>query len=98
MKNKENLTSGSEFITNQTNYSNIFTPEDFTEEHIMMRDSVKEFNEREIIPFRSRFEKKDYKLTEDLMRKAGEMGFLSIAVPEAIWWFRYGFCFNNVSL
>jgi len=82
MKNKENLISGSEFITDQTNYSNIFTPEDFTEEHIMMRDSVKEFNEREIIPFRSRFEKKDYKLTEDLMRKAGEMGFLSIAVPE----------------
>ena len=82
MKNKENLTSGSEFITNQTNFSNIFTPEDFTEEHIMMRESVKEFNDREIIPFRSRFEKKDYKLTEDLMRKAGEMGFLSIAVPE----------------
>lgn len=43
MKNKENLISGSEFITHQTNYSNIFTPEDFTEEHIMMRDSVKEF-------------------------------------------------------
>ncbi|MDB2355244.1 acyl-CoA dehydrogenase family protein [Flavobacteriaceae bacterium] len=82
MKNKENLISGSEFITHQTNHSNIFTPEDFTEEHIMMRDSVKEFNEREIIPFRSRFEQKDYKLTEDLMRKAGEMGFLSIAVPE----------------
>jgi len=82
MKNKENLISVSEFITHQTNHSNIFTPEDFTEEHIMMRDSVKEFNEREIIPFRSRFEQKDYKLTEDLMRKAGEMGFLSIAVPE----------------
>ncbi len=82
MKNKENLISGSEFITHQTNHSNVFTPEDFTEEHIMMRDSVKEFNEREIIPFRSRFEQKDYKLTEDLMRKAGEMGFLSIAVPE----------------
>ena len=82
MKNKENLISGSEFITHQTNHSNVFTPEDFTEEHIMMRDSVKEFNEREIIPFRSRFEQMDYKLTEDLMRKAGEMGFLSIAVPE----------------
>ena len=82
MKNKENLISGSEFITHQTNHSDVFTPEDFTEEHIMMRDSVKEFNEREIIPFRSRFEQKDYKLTEDLMRKAGEMGFLSIAVPE----------------
>jgi len=82
MKNKEKLIKGSQFITDQTNYTEIFTPEDFTEEHIMMRNSVKEFNDREIIPHRSRFEKKDYQLTEDLMRKAGEMGFLSIAVPE----------------
>ena len=82
MKNKEKLIRGSQFITDQTNYTEIFTPEDFTEEHIMMRNSVKEFNDREIIPHRSRFEKKDYQLTEDLMRKAGEMGFLSIAVPE----------------
>ena len=49
----------------------------------MMRDSVKEFVDKEIWPFKDRFEKKDYALTEETMRKAGEMGFLSIAVPEA---------------
>jgi alkylation response protein AidB-like acyl-CoA dehydrogenase len=42
-----------------------------------------EFNDREIIPHKARFEAKDFPLTESLMRKAGDMGFLSIAVPEA---------------
>jgi alkylation response protein AidB-like acyl-CoA dehydrogenase len=42
-----------------------------------------EFNDREIIPFRDRFENKDYAFTEEVMRKAGALGFLSVAVPEA---------------
>jgi alkylation response protein AidB-like acyl-CoA dehydrogenase len=33
--------------------------------------------------FKDRFEKKDYALTEETMRKAGDLGFLSVAVPEA---------------
>ena len=61
----------------------IFTPEDFTEEQKMMKDAVMEFNEREIIPFRDRFENKDYAFTEEVMRKAGALGFLGVAVPEA---------------
>ncbi|HRZ74212.1 MAG TPA: acyl-CoA dehydrogenase family protein, partial [Flavobacterium sp.] len=59
------------------------TPEDFSEEQIMMRDSVKEFVDKEIWPNKNRFEKKDFAFTEEVMRKAGEMGFLSVAVPEA---------------
>ena len=82
MKSKNNLIKGGEFIIKETKAFQVFTPEDFTEEHLMMRDSVREFNEREVIPFRSRFEKKDYQLTESVMKKAGEMGFLGIAVPE----------------
>jgi hypothetical protein len=48
----------------------------------MMKESVKEFVDREIWPNKERFEKKDYALTEEIMRKAGELGFLGIAVPE----------------
>lgn len=48
----------------------------------MMKDAVKEFNDREIIAHRERFEAKDYKLTEEVMKKAGELGFLGVAVPE----------------
>ena len=61
----------------------VFTPEDFSEEQLMMKEAVKEFNEREIIAHKDRFEAKDYKLTEEVMKKAGELGFLGVAVPEA---------------
>ncbi len=78
----ENITRGGQFIVKETNWQNIFTPEDFNEEQIMMRESVKEFVDKELWPFKERFEKKDYTLTEETMRKAGEMGFLSVSVPE----------------
>ena len=80
--NKE-LLRGGQFIVKETDCNNVFTPEDFSEEQKMMRDSVIEFVEREIWPHKERFEQKDYAFTKELMQKAGEMGLLSIAVPEA---------------
>ena len=79
---KKDLLRGGQFLVKETDAENIFTPEDFTEEQKMMRDSVKEFVDREIWPKKEEFEKKNYKLTEELMRKAGEMGFLGVTVPE----------------
>lgn len=80
-KNKE-LLRGGQFIVKESKAEDVFTPEDFTEEQQMMRDSVKEFVDREIWPKKEEFEKKNYKLTEEIMRKAGEMGFLGVSVPE----------------
>lgn len=82
MSNKDNLIRGGQFIVRETDAKDVFTPEDFTEEQRMMRDSVKEFIDKEVIPKKPQFEKKDYALTEDVMRKAGELGLLGIAVPE----------------
>lgn len=79
----QDLTRGGQFLVKETLAENIFTPENFTEEQKMMRDSVKEFIDREVWPNKDRFEKKDYKFTEEIMRKAGELGFLGVAVPEA---------------
>lgn len=74
---------GGQFLVKETNCEDVFTPEDFSEEQKMMKEAVMEFNDREIIPFKDRFEKKDYAFTEECMRKAGELGFLSVAAPEA---------------
>ena len=79
---QKNLLRGGQFLVKESNCEDIFTPEDFSEEQIMMREAVKEFNEREIIAHKARFEAKDYKLTEEVMKKAGEFGFLGVAVPE----------------
>tara|TARA_R110001632_G_scaffold39718_4_gene99342 strand:+ start:76 stop:1878 length:1803 start_codon:yes stop_codon:yes gene_type:complete len=73
---------GGQFLVKETKCEDIFTPEDFSEEQEMMRDAVKEFNDREIIPHKNRFEKKDFALTEEVMKKAGELGFLGVSVPE----------------
>ena len=41
---------GAAFIVNETAAQDVFTPEDFSEEQIMMKESVQEFVNREIIP------------------------------------------------
>jgi len=81
MENKDILRGG-QFLVKETNCEDIFTPEDFSEEQLMMKEAVQEFVDREIWPHKDRFEKKDYALTEEVMRKAGELGFLGVAVPE----------------
>jgi alkylation response protein AidB-like acyl-CoA dehydrogenase len=81
-KTKE-LLRGGQFLVKETACEDVFTPEDFSEEQRMMKEAVMEFNEREIIAHRDRFEKKDYALTEEVMGKAGKLGFLGVAVPEA---------------
>jgi alkylation response protein AidB-like acyl-CoA dehydrogenase len=79
----KNILRGGQFLVKETNCEDVFTPEDFSEEQVMMKEAVMEFNEREIISHKARFEAKDYALTESVMRKAGELGFLGVAVPEA---------------
>jgi alkylation response protein AidB-like acyl-CoA dehydrogenase len=76
-------TRGGQFLVKETQCDDVFTPEDFNEEQLMMRDSVKEFVDKEIWPYKDRFEKKDFAFTEECMKKAGDLGFLSVAVPEA---------------
>jgi alkylation response protein AidB-like acyl-CoA dehydrogenase len=78
---EQNITRGGEFIISETDSNDVFTPEDFSEEQLMMKQAVKDFIEKEVIPHRERFENKDYQLTEDTMKKAGELGFLGVAVP-----------------
>ena len=78
----EKTIKGSEFIIKELTPEKTFTPEDFSEEQILMKDSVKEFVDREIIAERSRFENKDYEYTKEVMQKAGQLGFLSVGVPE----------------
>ena len=80
--NEKNITRGGEFIIKETECENVFSPEDFSEEQLMMKQAVSDFIDKEVMPHRERFENKDYKLTEDIMKKAGDLGFLGVAVPE----------------
>lgn len=76
------ITRGGQFLVKETKCEDIFTPEDFSEEQLMMKQTVKEFVDKEIWPNKNRFENKDYAFTEECMKKAGELGLLGVAVPE----------------
>jgi len=79
---EKDATRGGQFLVKETRSEDIFTPEDFSEEQLMMKQMVKEFVDKEIWPNKNRFENKDYAFTEECMKKAGELGLLGVAVPE----------------
>ncbi|TXE10031.1 acyl-CoA dehydrogenase [Seonamhaeicola algicola] len=78
---EKDILRGGQFLVKESNCEDVFTPEDFNEDQLMMKEAVTEFVDREIWAKKAQFEKKDYALTESCMRKAGELGFLSVAVP-----------------
>lgn len=88
---EKDILRGGQFLVKETKCEDVFTPEDFSEEQKMMKEAVMEFNDREIIPNKARFEAKDYALTEECMRKAGDLGFLGVAVPEEYGGLNMGF-------
>lgn len=73
---------GGQFLVKETKCEDIFTPEDFSEEQLMMKDAVTEFIDRDVWPHKARFEMKDFEFTKEIMKKAGELGLLGISVPE----------------
>ena len=79
---EKNILRGGQFLVKEIDCEEIFTPEDFSEEQNMMKEAVTEFVDREVWPNKARFETKDYAFTKEIMEKAGELGFLGVAVPE----------------
>jgi alkylation response protein AidB-like acyl-CoA dehydrogenase len=73
---------GGEFLIKEIKYQDIFITEEFNEEQKMMKEAVIDFIDREVWPHKERFENKDYALTEEVMRKAGDMGFLGVSIPQ----------------
>ncbi len=53
----------------------------FTEEHNLFRDAFKHFLEKEVVPYYAQWEK-DGIISREMWLKAGQQGFLGLAVPE----------------
>lgn len=77
-----NHLKGGEFLIRKVEPSEVFSPEDFNEEQLMMADATTDFIDKEVWPNKSRFENKDYAFTLEIIKKAGEMGLLGVTVPE----------------
>jgi len=73
---------GGEWLVKSGNAQDIFIPEDFTEEQIMIREMCIQFLKAEVLPVMDRIDKVEPGLMPALMEKAGEQGLLSASVPE----------------
>jgi alkylation response protein AidB-like acyl-CoA dehydrogenase len=73
---------GGSFILEDHDAAEVFTPEDLSDEHLMIAQTAREFTEKEVLPLDAEIESKDYNVTLTLLKKAGELGLLSIDIPE----------------
>lgn len=73
---------GGEFIIRDTAPKDIFTPEEWTEEHKMIASMCEDFILQEIIPHLDRIDSLEEGLMPSLLKKAGELGLLGLSVPE----------------
>ncbi len=73
---------GGEWLIKENNAFTIFTPEDFSEEQLMILDMCRQFLKTEIYPIVDRIDKLEPGLMPSLMEKAGALGLLSASVPE----------------
>ena len=73
---------GGEFIIRKTTTSEIFTPEEWTEEHKMIAQMCDDFISQEVLPHIERIDKMEEGLMPSIMEKAGELGLLGMSVPE----------------
>ena len=74
---------GGGFLLEDPQPSEIFTPEDFTEEQRMFGQTAEEFMDREVLPNAEKIEQQDFHILKTLMKKAGDLGLLSVDIPEA---------------
>ncbi len=72
---------GGEFLIRDSRPDEVFIPEQFNEEQLMMRQMAADFIEHEIDPLRPRIEKQEPGLTPSLLKKAGELGLLGAHMP-----------------
>jgi len=75
--------SGGSFLLDSRRPEEVFTPEDFSEQHQLIGQTTEEFALNEIVPNIEKIEHKDFSVTRDLLKKAGELGLSAVETPEA---------------
>ena len=74
---------GGSFLLEERHAQDIFTPEDFSEEHRQIAKTAIDFVTNEVLPAAAEIEAKNFEVTRNLLRKTGELGLMSVDVPEA---------------
>lgn len=75
---------GGEFLIKDSNYQEMFIPEDFNEEQLMVKETVRSFVEQEILPVVDRIEKLEEGLIPSKLNIFAELGLLGTHMPEEL--------------
>jgi len=75
--------SGGSFLLEERQTADVFTPEDFSEQQQMIGQTTEEFAVNEILPQAEKIEHKDFSISRDLVKKAGDLGLAGVEIPEA---------------
>jgi alkylation response protein AidB-like acyl-CoA dehydrogenase len=73
---------GGSFLIEDLAAADIYTPEDFSEEHLMIAKTTEDFIAKEVVPQLEKMEDHDFEVSRKLLTKAGELGLLGADVPE----------------
>ncbi len=73
---------GGSFLIDNRVPEEVFTPEDFTEQHLLIAQTAGEFANKEIEPNIEKMERKEFAVTRELLKKAGDLGLSGVDVPE----------------
>lgn len=73
---------GGEFLVKETNADDVFIPENWDEEQLMIAKTCQDFVEQKVVPVLDRIDAQEEGLMVSLINQAGELGMLSISLPE----------------
>jgi len=73
---------GGSFLIESRSPAEVFTPEDLTEEQLQMAATVAQFAREEVLPKTAEIEAKKPGVVPGLLRKAAELGFTAMDIPE----------------
>jgi len=73
---------GGNFLIEETQLQDVFTPEDFNEQHKLIEQTAEDFANQEILPNADRIEHKDFAFSRELLKKAADLGLTSVDIPE----------------
>ena len=79
---QKQIFKGGSFLIEERTPAEIFTPEDFNEEHRMIADTTRQFMDAEVVPRINELENKDWNLARQLVKQAAELGLVGASIPE----------------
>ncbi|KAA6450578.1 acyl-CoA dehydrogenase family protein [Bacillus swezeyi] len=90
---KNDMKKGGAFLVEDVTAEQMFTPEDFTDEHKMIAKTTEDYIIGDVLPHIDEIEEHHFEHSVRLLKKAGELGLLGADIPEEFG----GFALDKIS-